>query len=393
MVTGCSGSTFIMPTPTASAGDTAYLRGVNVFSLYASRFQSTDSDSIGEPQSSYDYLASRGIKLIRLAVPWERLQPIKGYKLGADETLTREQLLASLKAPIDKVYLAKVVDEVEKIQTAGMVAIVDLHAGCKYPSNQRSNANNPILRCGDGITTAQLSSVWKSLSTALKDERGVLGYDLVNEPNTSELPGGLPAYEALAQALITVIRDNGDSKIIWVQSPVNSSDAITATTKGPTVVDPLNALVFSQHFYPYGTALKDLAYTPEFDASTLKRIDGFGMWCNTWKVRCSIGEIGWPGEDSAPTGGELAGWNSLGDRMYQLADYYQMDVTYFEAMSSYHEHLVAYDSVHNDDTDKRLFPLPGINQAHSQAEVIERHPTTGDIDQQRLGRPNLSPIK
>ncbi len=355
-----------------SAPKHRYERGVNVYSLFASREQSRDAVDIGEPQSSYDYLAQRGMTIIRLPIPWERIQPIARTGSGP---LTIGQLTSALDGPVDESYLDRVAAEVDKIHTAGMKAVIGLHSGCRFPYRQKPGSNDSALFCGGEISADRISRVWTAISTVFKNRRGVFAYDILNEPIVTSFPGGLVTYRTVTQSLVHAIRATGDTHTVWIQFPEDRANRVSTMTSGPWIHDPLLKVTYSQHFYPGHTALENERYTPTVDAPTITAVSGFAAWCARWTVRCSIGELGWPRAASQPDWPDSTNsWNRLGEKIYSLADHAGMDVTYFAAQSSYGEHLVAYDNTQNTNRrHPRLWPLPGINRAHSQSTVIESH--------------------
>ena len=74
-------------------------------------------------QSSYDYLAARGVTIVRLAVPWQRLQEIPD---GGDAATASPSRSATT-------YLDVVAEQVRRAAAAGIRTIIDLHNGCTYP--------------------------------------------------------------------------------------------------------------------------------------------------------------------------------------------------------------------------------------------------------------------
>lgn len=347
---------------------TVYERGVNVYTLEMNRHSDEPVEGWGEPQSSYDYLASRGTSIVRLAFSWGMLQPPVEDKRG-DIDFDK-----SLAAPVDEDALAVVREQVDRIEAAGMRAVVDLHNGCSYPEGPGADPDQSVF-CGDGLSQEAQAAIWLTLSNEFKDDPGVYAYDLFNEPRTGNLD--FATYRQYSQAVVDAIRGNGDDHTLWVEAMIGDWTLADKAKDGPWITSPDGtvdeSIVYSEHFYPGSTSRGNRAYNPDGDyGGFIGGIRRFGEWCQKWDVHCSIGELGWPSASSQEryTGDYDGQWDGMGQRAYELADEYSLDVTYFAAMGTDDGYLFAYDS-----SDPSFPSMVGIDRAQSQADVIERHPT------------------
>lgn len=333
-----------------------YLRGVNIYSLIFAGKQE-DLSVLGEPASSYEFLASRGVSIVRLAVPWQRLQEIPPGGDAAD----------GLEQPIDAEYLEVVAQQVALAADAGIRTVIDLHNGCTYPWGAGPFVEGS-LRCGDGITEEHVTRLWSTIAERFRGDERVAAYDIFNEPRWSV---GVQTYKRYAQVAVDAIRATGDRHTIWVEGILSDQRGRLAAIApdGPWIVDPLGKIMYSEHFYAneHGAG-----FDPDEDYSTvLQRLRTFGDWCRAWGVRCSVGEVGWPsgGTHGVQSAAEGEGWNRLFEEFYTIADEYELDVTYFAASSTtFTGSLLAYVS-----SSPGLGSRTGIDRALSQAEVIERH--------------------
>lgn len=333
-----------------------FLRGVNIYSFVLAG-AGADAATLGEPASSYAFLAGRGIDLVRLAVPWQRLQVIPA---GGDA-------LDGLAQPIDADALGAVVREVRTAAAAGVRTVVDLHNGCTYPWGAGEFVEGSV-RCGDGITEDHVRGIWTALAGALRDEPGLVAFDVFNEPRWSV---GVDTYKHFAQVGVDAIRSTGATQPVWVEGILSEERGrLTAIAPdGPWIVDPLGRVIYSEHFYADsdGARYADLA-DPE---RVLAQLTAFGDWCRRWGVRCSVGEVGWPsgGPGGAQSTADAVAWNALFSRFYDIADAYALDVTYFGATSARTVGtLLAYVA-----SDPGIPSPSGIDTALSQAEVVEAH--------------------
>lgn len=341
-----------------------YERGVNVYTLEMNRGSDLPMTEWGEPQSTYDYLADQGLTIIRLAFSWEMLQPA-----GADRD--PDSLLADLTRPVDDEAIDVLRAEVAKAGDAGMKVVLDLHNGCSYPDGPTANPDDSLF-CGKGLSIDAQVGIWLTLSDAFRDDTTVQAYDLFNEPRVKYVT--FADYRKYSQAVVDAIRDNDDRHVLWVNAMIGGWSFADSAKGGPWIRSPDGSIdksiVYSQHFYPGGVARRNEPYTTPSDYdSFLASIQSFGEWCSDGGVRCSIGEIGWPSEKSQEGfGGDHGAWNALGDEAYDLADIYEMDVTYFAALGSDTGYLLAYEST------RPAFPVEqGIDSKLSQATVIESH--------------------
>lgn len=349
----------VTPPPDALADYLAgepYLRGVNIYSLVLAG-AGADAATLGEPASSYAFLAGRGITSVRLAVPWQRLQVIPDGGTAAD----------GLAQPVDQDALAAVVREVRTAWEAGVRTVVDLHNGCTYPWGAGPYVEGS-LACGAGIDEGHVRTIWGALAGALRDEPGVAAFDVFNEPRWSV---GVDTYRHYAQVAVDAIRETGAVQPVWVEGILSEERGRLAAIApdGPWIVDPLGRVVYSEHFYADsdGAVYGDV----EDPERVLTQLGTFGDWCTTWQVHCAVGEVGWPsgGEGGVQSAADAAAWNALFTRFYDIADEDGLDVMYFGATSTRTVGtLLAYVS-----SAPGMPSSIGIDTALSQAAVIEAH--------------------
>jgi hypothetical protein len=196
-----------------------------------------------DSQATFDYVASRGIKLIRLPFRWERLQPTLG-------------------GPLDSTALAELQAAVSDIHAAGMQVILDMHNYGGYYAVRNGPSDAPRQDLGSaGLPISDFVDVWTKLSQAFKNDATVVGYDLMNEPApTSSGSGGTPqtaplltspTWQQASQAALSGIRSNGDSKVILVEGFLFAGIGRFGTSVEPTpwITDPMNNMRYEAHQY------------------------------------------------------------------------------------------------------------------------------------------------
>jgi hypothetical protein len=150
-------------------------------------------DYMYQSKPSYEYLFSRGHRLVRILFRWERLQP----KLGGPLNMEEVQRLR------DTVYAAG---------TSGLKVVLNLHDrfGYQFPDGGFPLGSNRV-------TQAHFVDFWKRFHALFDDRVNVLGYDLMNEPGwENPMPGNAVTWEKASQAAVTALRRLGSKKRIYV---------------------------------------------------------------------------------------------------------------------------------------------------------------------------------
>ncbi|WP_432986906.1 glycoside hydrolase family 5 protein [Dactylosporangium sp. CA-233914] len=221
-----------------------YLRGVN---LAAGSFAASDSnggfgttnpghygqDYTYETPSSYRFLAERGVRLVRLAVNWERLQP---RPFG----------------PLDATELGRVRDALGHARAAGLMVIVDLHNYGDYALGGGPAGPPRMLRLGDAaLPTTALADFWRRMSVAVRNP-AVIGLGLLNEPTRLAADGraGALIWEQAAQEAVDAIRATGDRRAVLVSGYVPMGPPSWGQMH-PTawIDDPAHRVAYESHAY------------------------------------------------------------------------------------------------------------------------------------------------
>lgn len=152
-----------------------------------------------EPSDSYRYLASRGVKMVRIAFRWERIQKV-------------------LSGDLDPAELYRLTDAVNAAGRNGLRVVLDLHNFGSYYSGNTTQGWRHALGSST-LPESALADLWRRLSTHFKGNTTVLGYGIMNEP-AGMYDGGTvsPAklWERASQAAVNAIRSTGDVKTTLV---------------------------------------------------------------------------------------------------------------------------------------------------------------------------------
>ncbi|GBR03784.1 glycoside hydrolase family 5 protein [Acetobacter oeni] len=176
-------------------------------------------DYVFPRQQELDYYKAKGMKLYRLPLSWERLQP-------------------ELSGELDQAYLGHVKDFVAAAKAAGGMTIIDIHNYGKYRGQ---------LIGSDAVPPAAFIDLWSRLAHQFGSSPSVI-FGLMNEPQQKSAD----EWAQLQQQAIDVIRKTGARNRISVSGigwdgahnfPQVNGDALAR------LHDPRNALIFEAHQY------------------------------------------------------------------------------------------------------------------------------------------------
>jgi endoglucanase len=237
--------------------------------------------------SDLDYLKSNGITLLRVPFAWEKIQPTIYGPLSSTELGNMNAFLTALAA-------------------RGMSAIIDMHNYARYTLNWATLDN--IGTGTEGTTGSIIGSaavpfssfkdVWTKLAAALKGHSGLVGYDIMNEPNT--MPNAC-VWPTAAQAAVDGIRSVDMNTTIYVEGD-NWASASTWQTANANlhIVDPASRLVYEAHqYFDDGSGRYTKTYD-QYGATPTRGIDQlqpFLKWLKQNNAKGFVGEFGVPQDD------------------------------------------------------------------------------------------------
>jgi hypothetical protein len=231
----------------AHASTNRYLRGVVVAGGSFGAGDTSDSFSGANPgrygytysyetADSYAYLASNGVKLVRLAVAWERLQPVPN-------------------GPLDQAELGRVQRALDYARQAKLRVILDLHNYGSFALGGAAGSKTQPRRLVLGSTDLPidaLADLWTRLAEATRDDPAVVGYDVMNEPVTLAAKGdaGARLWEQASQAAVEAIRRTGSTDTIAVAGYAQTAPAQWGTLHPRAwISDPRNRVIYEAHTY------------------------------------------------------------------------------------------------------------------------------------------------
>jgi hypothetical protein len=228
----------------------AYKRGVNanggelrlgMEDTFSNQNPGVHGDNYAYPiRASFDYLARRGHKVVRLPFRWERLQPRLYNTFSSVELRRLKTCVAAARAE-------------------GLGVILDPHNFGEY------RFSGGVRKIGSSaLPISAFKDLWMRLSRQFKDTPGIDGYQLMNEPRL--MPGKAPLWERASQAAVNAIRANGDKKRLMVtgyfeREGLQGNGVFTFVANHPTawINDPLRKVFYTTHGY-WANIGSDLTY-------------------------------------------------------------------------------------------------------------------------------------
>jgi hypothetical protein len=185
----------------------SYLRGVNYAGgEFSDRGPngSLDRSHLSQPNAGYYYphpgsfpiLYSRGMRLIRIPIRWERVQP-------------------TLKQPLDTTEMAALDVSINAAIAAGCTVLLDVHNYSRYDTTPTGVNTNGVYNLGQnapathngqtvgGTMTDCFADLWSKLATYYLSKPNVW-FDIMNEPH--DLPGGANDWKIASRAAVEAIR-------------------------------------------------------------------------------------------------------------------------------------------------------------------------------------------
>jgi hypothetical protein len=238
-----------------------YLRGV---ALAAGSFAAADTNAAfgtGNPghygqdygydvPSTYSGLAARGVRLVRLAISWERLQPVPFGPLSDNE-------------------LARVRSALRQANQAHLAVVVDLHGYGDFAAG--GGPDGPIRRLTLGspaLPTAALADFWRQLAQAVAGAPAVVAFGILNEPTRLAAGGraGALIWERAAQQSVDAIRRTGSATAVTISGYLPMGPPSWGQMHPYAWIrDPLGRVAYESHAYfdSDGSGRYDASYADE----------------------------------------------------------------------------------------------------------------------------------
>ncbi|MBX9723531.1 MAG: glycoside hydrolase family 5 protein, partial [Candidatus Obscuribacterales bacterium] len=210
-------------------------------------------DYIFPTNTEIDYFFAKGMKVIRVPIMWERMQP-------------------TANGNFDTAYLGHLDSVIQYATSKGLKVIIDLHNYGAY--------RNVTVGVPGGNPNSMFANFWTQMATKYGSNPKII-FGLMNEP----VGGSMTATTWLAssQAAINAIRATGTTNLILVPStywmhPVNFLDLNASVMIN--VTDPANNYSYDVHQYldSNGSGTGTDVLSPSASVATLS---SFTAWLKT----------------------------------------------------------------------------------------------------------------
>ncbi len=222
-----------------------------------------------------DYWASKGMMLIRLPFKWERLQREVNGPLSTDELE----------------YIRYLLREADR---RGMQLLLDMH---NYGRRNYKGKNRII---GDTLLPAHFGQAWAAIACALKDEPGLYGYGLCNEPH--DMLDSCPWVEIAQVAIDSIRSTDRQTAIVVAGNTWSSAERWPYINQGlENLRDPSDNIIYEAHCYfdsdASGIYRKGYDEEKAYPTVGVDRVRPFVEWLKRHHKRGLIGEYGVPADD------------------------------------------------------------------------------------------------
>jgi len=259
-----------------------------------------DQDYTFNSRATVDYFAQRGIRLFRIPISWERIQP-------------------QLKGSLDPEYLDHLSLLLSWIDDAKAQAILDVHNYARYRLHLDSGPRDILISENTSenspVDVSHFGDLWKRLATKLRDRQSVYAYGLMNEPHGISRA----SWQSISQSAVEAIRRIDPKTYICVSGNEWASSERFPELNGarPWINDPDDRTIYEAHAYfdsdrsgKYRLSYAEEAQLdPQIESRAGQVLSPFLEWCHANQVPGIIGEMGVPKNDPS--------WLMLLENAYQ----------------------------------------------------------------------------
>ncbi|TWI52349.1 aryl-phospho-beta-D-glucosidase BglC (GH1 family) [Pseudomonas duriflava] len=261
----------------------------------------------------FQYWSSKGIRLIRFPILWERLQPTLG-------------------GPLDPTYAGLITRTLGYAQKYNMKIILDMHNYIRYRGQVIGTNSVPYAR---------YQEVWTQIAKQWSSHPGLYAYDIMNEPHDATA-----YWPTAAQHGINGVRAVDKRRPIFIEGNAWAGAYQWPQWNDPllNLKDPSNNLIFQAHSYwdeGSGGTYNNVTAANLDPQYGVNRIKPFVEWLKKNGKRGMIGEIGIPDND--------ARWNVVLDNVLAYLRQNCIPVTYWAAGPGWGSYKLAVEPINGKE--------------------------------------------
>jgi endoglucanase len=295
---GCATPSAFPTEPSAGV----FYRGLDIFGPF-------QNGVTGQPwafptDGELKYYASKGLKVFRVPLLWEDLQP-------------------RLYGPLDRSYLAAMDAFVADCRAHGEEVIWTFINQAVRPLGSENVIGSAAL------PATAFYDVWKKVALHYRNVPTVWAYDLINEPYLDD-----DWVSIQAQQTIYAIRSVDMKKVIIAMPQWENEEGYVAAFQGYN--DPGDNLWYEDHVYfdrgSNGFYLGTYDEEGAYPTIGIDRVRPFVTWCRVHHAHCTVGEFGVPGSwTGAGTPVNDPRWEVVLDNFLSYLDQNGISSNYWEA--------------------------------------------------------------
>jgi endoglucanase len=265
-------------------------------------------------ERTFAYFCAHGLRLLRLPLRWERIQP----RLGQ---------------PLDEAELERLKTATGWARKHGGQVIIDIHNFARYVVERDGRRSECVIDQPDParapVSRNHFADLWRRLAQVFREETAVYAYGLMNEPHDL----GTVDWKPISQAAVDAIRAEKDDKLILVAGDdwSNAPRFSAINGKRAWIKDRADRIAYEAHCYldHDSSGHYELDYAAELARDSKlpergpQRLQPFVRWCRANRVPGFLGEFGIPGGD--------ARWQPVLARFLEALDAASMDSCYWAA--------------------------------------------------------------
>ncbi|MDE6160872.1 MAG: GH92 family glycosyl hydrolase, partial [Muribaculaceae bacterium] len=281
-----------------------------------------------------DYWASKNMKLIRMPFKWERLQREVGGELLPEEIDYIRHLLRQADA-------------------RGMKILLDMH---NYGRRKYGGVSRVI---GDSLQPSHFGQAWATIARELRDEPGLYGYGLCNEPH--DMLDSCPWVEIAQVAIDSIRAVDRRTAIVVAGNTWSSAERWPEINSGlENLYDPSDNIIYEAHCYfdSDGSGIYRNGYDEEgaYPTVGIDRTRPFIDWLQRHGKRGMMGEYGVPGDDPR--------WLECLDLFLAYLADNGVEGTYWAAGARWNKYILGVHPENDYSTDR------------PQVKILRKYPTT-----------------
>ncbi|MEC9091140.1 MAG: glycoside hydrolase family 5 protein [Planctomycetota bacterium] len=277
-----------------------------------------NKDYVFSTKKSIQYFVSRGFRLFRIPIRWERIQPV-------------------LNGPLTPRFLEPLTRHLSDVREAGASAIIEIHNYGRYIKKEGTTVKTFVINKSSTVRTPHLANLWYQIARQFRDDPVIAGYGLMNEPHSM----GSGNWKGISNEVVNAIREIDRDKRIYICGDDWASARKFDYKNGKPWIRNDRNIVYEAHSYfdSNFSGKYRLPYQQELsmDSNLANRyktvLNPFIDWCKQNGCEGFVGEIGVPNNDPR--------WLQVLENAVKLLQKNDIPCCYWAAGEWWHDYLLS----------------------------------------------------